>query len=702
MHIHQDRLLPNEFLEAEEFLLSSNGRYTFVYQGDGNLVLYKFRPDGSRNWLWDSQTNRKPVGRCIMQGDGNLVIYGPTGNYVWDSGTGGKNDSWLVIQDDGNAVIYLPNGAPVWATNTVQPAMGKVTDEELKNWSQNRRTAVAGHCYPEHLDELVAIVKEAERQGRCVRAVGSKWSGSDVAMTPDYVVETDQLAGIVTDVLEASPAILISSASHLNLVHVEAGIKLVDLNRFLDGKDLAMPVLGGSSGQSLAGALSTSVHGADFEMGPLPDIVRAIHLVGPGGIQYWIEPTAGITDRDRLSALLSIPKENIRHDDAWFNSVLVSMGALGIIYSVIIEVRPQYNLIANCEHLNWDTMRARLRAGTAFVGKRAVQVVVSQFKHDDGTRPCFLTTRTESVKTSPFVGGLSADLTRILAGLSIELLNVAPQTYPAIVKAALFQSLNAGTTEGWAHTIMCSPPPPPAIGLGLEFAFDANNDAYLDFVDAALELLDTAYQNEALGLGGWLSLRFVGHSRAYLSPQHASTRTCMVEFTGAAALKSTKPLLTRLEAEGRAHGGIQHWGMFDDLQVGDVARAYPELDRWRQVRWELTNGGMLGTFDNAFTIRCGLSQAPGANIQLWHNEQTASGVSAPWTDWHELAKPANKAKMLALIAHPDGRMHAAMTGLDGQIWHNEQTAVGVSAPWTDWHALSNPGNKAKTLSLAAH
>jgi hypothetical protein len=92
----------------------------------------------------------------------------------------------------------------------------------------------------------------------------------------------------------------------------------------------------------------------------------------------------------------------------------------------------------------------------------------------------------------------------------------------------------------------------------------------------------------------------------------------------------------------------------------------------------------------------------GLDDQVWHNEQTTTGVSAPWTDWHELSNPGNKAKELALAVHPDGRMHAVMAGIDDQVWHNEQISAGVSAPWTDWHELSNPGNKAKELALAVH
>ncbi len=92
----------------------------------------------------------------------------------------------------------------------------------------------------------------------------------------------------------------------------------------------------------------------------------------------------------------------------------------------------------------------------------------------------------------------------------------------------------------------------------------------------------------------------------------------------------------------------------------------------------------------------------GLDNQVWHNEQTAVGKSAAWSGWHALSHAGDKATALALAAHRDGRMHAAMIGLDGQLWHNEQTVASVNAAWSGWHVLSQPGNKAISLALATH
>ena len=114
-----DDMQPGEVLNPDQSIVSANSRYRFVYQSDGNLVLY--RAGGTA--LWASGTNGQPVGVCIMQGDGNLVIYARGGQPIWSSDTWQHPGSRLVVQDDGNVVIYRPDGTAVWASNTVQLAL---------------------------------------------------------------------------------------------------------------------------------------------------------------------------------------------------------------------------------------------------------------------------------------------------------------------------------------------------------------------------------------------------------------------------------------------------------------------------------------------------------------------------------------------------------------------------------------------------
>jgi hypothetical protein len=92
--------------------MSVDGRFTFIYQLDGNLVL---SANGSP--LWASNTSGTSAGLAAMQGDGNLVVYDSNGVARWSSGTSGRYGAFLVVQSDGNVVIYQPPVA-VWATGT--------------------------------------------------------------------------------------------------------------------------------------------------------------------------------------------------------------------------------------------------------------------------------------------------------------------------------------------------------------------------------------------------------------------------------------------------------------------------------------------------------------------------------------------------------------------------------------------------------
>lgn len=101
----------NGTLTRGQNVASPDGRFNFIYQGDGNVVLY-----GPNGPIWANNKTGVASDRLVMQGDGNLVLYNG-GTPVWASNTGGGNAPYLKIQNDGNAVIYNSVGF-VWQTNT--------------------------------------------------------------------------------------------------------------------------------------------------------------------------------------------------------------------------------------------------------------------------------------------------------------------------------------------------------------------------------------------------------------------------------------------------------------------------------------------------------------------------------------------------------------------------------------------------------
>jgi hypothetical protein len=169
---------------------------------------------------------------------------------------------------------------------------------------------------------------------------------------------------------------------HEILFHVEAGITMSDLQQLLDHQfpRLAIQATGGSPGATLAGTLSTATHGGEFQFPLLVDRVRAIHLIGPGGVQWWIEGDEPVADPKNLA----LRYNGIRFIGAGWSgipglgpqdvlrAVAVSMGTMGVIYSVVLSVVPQFGLRQVVHPTTWPALLAaaktsedELRKGTA-------------------------------------------------------------------------------------------------------------------------------------------------------------------------------------------------------------------------------------------------------------------------------------------------------------------------------------------------
>ncbi len=291
--------------------------------------------------------------------------------------------------------------------------------------------------------EIASAIQEAEAAGKSIRALGSGWSFSDAVLPQDspipliedilfktahivvpdlenhfgYAIDMTRCASSLQTLL---PRIVPNVDTAERLFFVEAGITLGDLNLMLDHQKprVALKTLGGSSGQTLAGAISTSTHGGDFDQPPLADSVRAIYLIGGRGLHHWIEPSRRITSIDALrTAFPCLSAETIHYDDDMFRAALVSMGAMGVIYAVLIDVVPQYSLVSWNQWTTWEALKGGAGAGFAgaFDGSwsgindfvvanfptqtfgnlpnRFLQVVINPIKNDDGTHNCYVTNR---------------------------------------------------------------------------------------------------------------------------------------------------------------------------------------------------------------------------------------------------------------------------------------------------------------------
>ena len=286
------------------------------------------------------------------------------------------------------------------------------------NWANNVPISARIVHKPRTVIELRNIMEAAAHDHRSVRAVGGRWSFTDIIATDDILIDTRQLRGILafseggrawghgipgaSDRRSEDSAILPTAlrgsvlSSRRKFVHVLAGTNIRELYLALDsptgyhaddGREVApgddrtgrsawmLTTKVGLSGQTIAGAIATASHGGDFNLPPLADSVLAIQLVGHGGTVHWIERagTKGITNPDimRANPLLSLATSaNIHNDDEWFNAALVSVGSLGIVAAYIIEVREQFGVSERGVETTWNDLKPLLLSGEIFTTTR--------------------------------------------------------------------------------------------------------------------------------------------------------------------------------------------------------------------------------------------------------------------------------------------------------------------------------------------
>ena len=152
---------------------------------------------------------------------------------------------------------------------------------------------------PATLEDLVALVKRAERDGTRVRVDGAHHSWSDVALT-DGAARGAAVA--LRGLLPLDDGCLPREDGAPPLARVLAGTPLRQLNPALWTKASSLPNAGGYDAQTLAGVVSTSTHGSGIAFGPFPDLVESLDVVIAGGEIVRVEPEDGITDPDAFAA----------------------------------------------------------------------------------------------------------------------------------------------------------------------------------------------------------------------------------------------------------------------------------------------------------------------------------------------------------------------------------------------------------------
>jgi hypothetical protein len=481
--------------------------------------------------------------------------------------------------------------------------------EVRKTWRNhlgNQRIDPLRIYEPRTIDEVAAIVRSAEDAGVTARAVGSGHSWSDVALTEGYLLKTSGLARAPAP----EPDFVRDAWAGHALVRVEAGIRIKELNAYLDGIGLGLEVMGGYDRQTVAGVISTSTHGSGLRLGPMNDSVRSLDVVTAGGRVQRIERADGPTDSAAYEAHNG-DRRTLVQDDHVFDAAVVGMGCMGIVCTVMIEARERYHLREVRQLRSWAQVRADLEDGGVLERNRHYELAFSPYRHrlEYG---CLVTTRNITGESRNVARNRRMRNSRVEA-LSLfpltptvinVLLDIRPSLAPAMLEGAL-RALVKPEYDGLSHNVF-------NIGFANVLpAYSAEIGVPLDgrHIEAVERIIAVADRHRRLGRvyqSSPIALRFVRTSPAYMSMMHGRD-TMMIELIGLRGNDGGYELLHAYEAALCELGGRPHWGQVNALTGcrGFVASMYPRYEDWQDVHRRLNCSGV---FDGPFSRRVGISE----------------------------------------------------------------------------------------------
>jgi FAD/FMN-containing dehydrogenase len=227
--------------------------------------------------------------------------------------------------------VWLPSYLKVaWATtrNIVLNAVtlghyvsleGRVRGGVFRNWAGRFRYRPQRIVRPTTEKEIVELVKGSQR----LRVFGSGHSFNAAVVSEETLVSLDDYSG------------LICKYPDKNQIVVKAGTRVRDVVRLLSDEGLAFRALPSHDAQSMAGILSTDVHGTgkifgteDQLWGFVSQSVARLSLIDGKGEKHECFPS-----------------------DDLFKAAIGGIGAVGIITEVVVQGVPRFNIEQKVEML---------------------------------------------------------------------------------------------------------------------------------------------------------------------------------------------------------------------------------------------------------------------------------------------------------------------------------------------------------------
>lgn len=427
---------------------------------------------------------------------------------------------------------------------------------DWRNWAGTATATPARWRRPTDAAQIAAAIKDAEKDGLTVRAVGSGHSFTDIAATDGMAIDLSGWTGVV------------DADTTTGLVTVRSGTTLRELNAALDRLGLAMTNLGDIDAQTIAGALSTGTHGTGAKFGGMATQLKAVELTLADGTTATCDDT---TNPDL------------------FQAARIGLGALGILTTVTLRCEPTFTLAADERPEPLDDLLPTFHNEIAEhdhmefhwfpYGQKAL--VKRNNRQPPGTTPKPL---------SPFRHYVEYEL---LENNTLAVLSKLGRTFPGLVRPlhrTVDRVLSPRTYSDTSHRVFVSTRKVRFV----ESEYAVPREALLDVL--------TELRHEIPKLADPvmfpLEIRVAAPDDVWLSTayERPTAYIAIHQYQG----MPYREYFDRFESIMRTVDGRPHWGKMHSLTEARIAELYPKLDDFRRVRATVDPAGR---FTNPYTTR---------------------------------------------------------------------------------------------------
>ena len=516
-------------------------------------------------------------------------------------------------------------GAQTWRNIHVTTEARLADLIDIDNASPNGARPTGFELLKQAARDLDGIVQDARRQGRRVRALGSGWALTDIAVTDGWLINTKRLNACF-DVSDGYFETTYPEEKRRLVVVAQCGISVGELNTHLEvtatpGFPRALKTSGIGAGQTIAGAISGNTHGSAINFGATPDFVVGLHIVTGSGQSVWIERASHPVFNEAFVGKLEA--ERIRDDDV-FAAAVVSFGAFGVIAAVAIETDDIYQLnFPEVKDIAHADLKAKLND---FAAHAPAELYHYEFIFDPyGKRQLAMEASAPKV---PFIPGLPAPqpvwIVRdrdgyapgdTLAPLALATgdratpmflgLRFVPPRWRTAVQFELYRQRailgNVRSTPGQLFTATVT-----------YFEGYTESAVGVSLRDAATMMEVSTEVIQHMGLPSISQVRVVGSSKALLGFTSLEPKTAVFEFGLAndeRARRFEDTLIAALTARGVAY--TLHWSKNSGIDRQRLYAMYgsERVAKWCRARRRVfkNDTSLMKLFDNDHVARAGLA-----------------------------------------------------------------------------------------------